>query len=125
MSVFVMPGLLYSANTILEVQSIQEFDEIIKNSLQPVVAQFHSGCPICNATRKNVKEVMSYHSNVWFVEIDIIKVPDLAERYSIVALPTVLIFEPSCAQPSYIMTGPTKDELESKIKTVLLKKVIS
>ncbi|NRB22016.1 thioredoxin family protein [Candidatus Dependentiae bacterium] len=121
-SAFIMPSLLYSTNALVQVQSIEEFDNIIKKSLQPVVAQFHSGCPICNATREHVKEVMLHYSDVRFLEIDINKVPNLTERYSITALPTVLIFEPSCTQPAYIITGPTRDDLDSKIKKVLLEK---
>lgn len=114
-----LPISIYASNSLIEIKSVREFDNLVKTSSQPIAAQFHSGCAVCNVTRRHLKEIIPDYSSVLFLEIDIEKVPNLAERYNIAALPTVLIFEPNKSEPTYTITGPNKVELESKINSVL------
>lgn len=103
-------------NSIASVGSEEEFEQIISKASQPVVVQFHSGCPVCNSTRRHLKEIVSEYSEVVFVEIDINVLSDVAEKYNITALPTVLVFEPHAIKPRHAIMGPdSKDMLKSKI----------
>lgn len=113
---------LYSTeNQPITIKSVQEYDKILKDASKPVIAQFHSGCPICQTTGHYVRQVVSQYPTVQFIEININNVQDLAQRYNITALPTVLIFIPGMNQPLYRSVGqPDQETFEAKIKEALI-----
>ena len=106
-------------NRLIAIKSEKEFDHFLQKSSTPLIAQFHSGCPVCNSTRQHLQKITTEYSNIQFVEVDINTVPNLSQRYDIIALPTVLIFEPGNMKPKHTIVGPNREILIAKIDDTL------
>jgi thioredoxin 1 len=79
--------------TMIEITE-QDFDEEVLESELPVFACFttrwsHNCYPTCLFADQLVKE---YDGHVKFVRLDTEKSPGIAEKYHIIAVPTILIF---------------------------------
>ncbi len=121
-NLLIVSTIVCAEASIITVKSEKEFDQLLQKASQPVAVQFHSGCSVCNSTRKHLKVIALDYSSILFVEVNITTIPELAQRYSIVALPTVLIFEPANTKPKYTIVGPDKASLTSKINDLLKSK---
>ena len=97
--------------SITPIEDEKEFEQLIKTSAQPVVAQFHSGCPVCNSTRQHLNKIVSEYPAITFVEVDINVLPNTTKKYNITALPTILIFEPHNEEPKHAIMGPDNKEI--------------
>ena len=75
----------------------QDFDDEVLESDLPVFACFiTSWCQSCYPTCFIADElVLEYEGKIKFVKLDIEKSPEISDRYHIVALPTVIIFQDS------------------------------
>ncbi len=118
---FVMASNVFCAgSSITVIENENEFDQLFQEMKKPLVVQFHSGCPICNTTRTHLQEIApNYCAKIKFVEVNIIVVPEPAQRYNITALPTVLIFKPGSKEPMYTIVGPNKEILSMEINKTL------
>jgi thioredoxin 1 len=75
----------------------RDFDREVLNCELPVFACFtakwcHSCYPTCLFADELVKE---YEGSVKFVRMDTEKSPEIAERYHVIAVPTILLFQNS------------------------------
>jgi len=72
----------------------KSFDELIKNSDKPVVVDFWAEwCPPCLYMAPIFEEVASRLSGkAVFAKVNVDECPDLAERYGIMAIPTIIVF---------------------------------
>jgi len=75
----------------------RDFDKEVLECQLPVFACFttewcHSCYPTCLFADQLVKE---YDGSVKFVRLDTEKSPEIAERYHVIAVPTILIFKDS------------------------------
>lgn len=118
-NLLIVSNIVCIESNIALVKSEKEFDQLFQATSKLLVAQFHSGCPVCNSTRKHLQKIALEYSNVRFVEVDINSLPKLAQRYNIAALPTVLIFEPGDISPKHTIVGPDREMLISKINETL------
>ena len=105
-------------NSVVTIENVQRFDQFLKNTSRPVVAQFHSGCPVCQATGKHFRKAASEYTTMDFLEININSMQELAQRYNIAALPTVLIFTPESQKVEYTIVGPDQKSLETALALV-------
>ena len=83
----------------------QDFDEQVLKSELPVFACFvaqwcHSCYPACFITDELAKQ---YRGQIKFVKIDAEKSPEISDRYHIVALPSIILFQDS--QPVKKLVG--------------------
>ena len=83
----------------------QDFDEQVLKSELPVFACFvaqwcHSCYPTCFIADELVKQ---YEGQIRFVKIDAEKSPEISDRYHIVALPAIILFQDS--QPVKTLLG--------------------
>ena len=119
-SMLLTASLSYAENKIVSVKNIQEFDRLLSNTSQSTVVLFHSGCPVCRVTKGHFTDMTSkYPTDVVYVEVNITIVPELAAKYDITSLPTVLIFKVGSLEPTERLVGPNGETLSSAINTVL------
>ncbi len=119
-SLLVASTIFCAESNITAIKSEAEFDQLIVTATKPLIAQFHSGCSVCNITRRHLQGIVSDYPDINFVEVDIKLLPGLAQRYNVAALPTVFIFEPGNNKtPKHTIVGPDKEVLVSKINETL------
>jgi len=80
-----------------EVQAIaghQEFDQKVLSSEAPVLVDFHAEwCGACKQLAPTIESLTAeFAGKILVVKIDVDQAPQLASRYRIRALPTVLLF---------------------------------
>ena len=119
LSLLSLATVTLAQENIQSIKSIDEFDQLLASSVKPVAAQFHSNCPVCNATRIHMQKLAQELNTVTFAEVDINGVPGIAERYDITALPTVLIFSPGSQELRHKIMGPNREKLLYKINETL------
>ena len=70
----------------------ENFDEIIKNGVT-VVDFFANWCGPCKMLSPIIERVANDIKDINFVKIDVDKNEDLARRYSIMSIPTIIMFK--------------------------------
>ena len=79
---------------ILEITSQNEFDEIVATS-KPVLVDFYATwCGPCKMQAPILYEFKDeIGDKVTVVKVDVDQVPELAERYNIISIPTITVFK--------------------------------
>ncbi len=120
MSMVVSASLSYTENNIVSVENKQAFNQLLSNASKPLVVLFHSGCPVCSVTKGHFTNMTSkYPTTITYVEVNVNKLHDLTQVYSITSLPTVLIFQSGNMEPVHKLVAPDDKELTSKINEIL------
>jgi len=99
------------------------FEKEVENSRTPVIVFFISGnCRICNLMRPELEEMESEYSDKLSVaEIEIKGNSDLAEKYSIISTPTILIFnsgKPIAQFIGYTSQHDLREKIEEQLKNI-------
>ncbi|MGE8206562.1 thioredoxin family protein [Heyndrickxia sp. NPDC080065] len=76
-----------------EIKSIEAFEEIISNT-DPVIIKFFAGwCPDCTRLNMFIDDIINdYDQYKWF-EINRDNFPELAEKYNVMGIPSLLIYQ--------------------------------
>ena len=78
----------------IEISSVQSFDEIVNNN-DTIVVKFHAEwcapCKMYSSTFNSVAD--SYDESVPFVSVNVDNVPDLSSRYGIRSVPSTLVLK--------------------------------
>jgi len=94
------------------------YSSVIEQSTQPVVLDVYATwCPPCRKMAPLLEQVSERYSNVQFLKIDFDASPNVAKRYSVSQLPTLLFFVPGKEDPVFRSTGlPSEKALSEKIE---------
>jgi thioredoxin 1 len=78
-----------------EISSTQQFDEILKNSKTPVFCDFYATwCGPCKMLSPVVDEVAEeLAGKLEFIKVNVDENIELAARYGVMTIPTVMIFK--------------------------------
>ncbi|KAI8642864.1 thioredoxin [Parasitella parasitica] len=98
-------------------KNLEEFNKLIeKNAL--VVVDFHATwCGPCKVLEPKLKKLAVKYTNIVFAKVDVDAVADVAEKYQIRAMPTILFFEDGEKFGETI--GANDNVIESKIKELV------
>lgn len=73
---------------------MQEWQEKVVNSSDPVVVDFHAvWCGPCKAIAPAIEKLSTEHTNVKFFKVDVDEVSDVAAENGISAMPTFLFLK--------------------------------
>lgn len=75
------------------ITSTEQFNEII-GSEKPVIVKFFAGwCPDCTRLNMFIDPIIEEYSQYEWYEINRDEVPELAEKYQVMGIPSLLIFK--------------------------------
>lgn len=107
-------------NTLIHLQG-KDFDKEILGSEVPAVVDFYADwCPPCRIVSPIIEGLsQEYAGRVKFVKINTDENPELAERYGIMSIPTIIIFKKGEVASRTVGAGPAKmykDKIEAALK---------
>ncbi|MCP2036127.1 thiol-disulfide isomerase/thioredoxin [Planomicrobium sp. HSC-17F08] len=75
------------------IRSTEQFNEVIEGT-EPVIVKFQAGwCPDCTRMDMFIDPIMEeYNEYKWF-DVNRDELPELAEKYEVMGIPSLLIFE--------------------------------
>ncbi len=75
------------------IETEREYDETLKNNKSVFVDFYADWCGPCKMLAPIVEGVSAEYPDVTFVKVNIDDLPELAERYGIMSIPTVMAFK--------------------------------
>ena len=94
----------------------ENFDDQVTRSSAPVLLDFWAAwCGPCSMLSPVVEELAEEHPEISFGKVNVDEAPELAQRYQISAIPTLLLFRDG--EPVDVSVGvKSKAELEAFLK---------
>ncbi|MGM0845798.1 MAG: thioredoxin family protein [Bacillota bacterium] len=75
------------------IQNKETFQELISQS-QPVIIKFFANwCPDCTRMNMFIDEIIEEHSQYKWYELNKDELPEIADRYDVMGIPSLLIFK--------------------------------
>ena len=85
----------------------ESFEEDVIKSGKPVVVDFWAPwCGPCHAITPVLEQLAEETDTVEFVKLDIDENPVVASRYSVLSIPTVILFEDGVARETLVGSRP-------------------
>lgn len=75
------------------VKSTAEYDEVLKNNTSVFVDFYADWCGPCKMVGPLVEELSNEETDVKFVKVNVDDLPDVAQRYGIMSIPTLIAFK--------------------------------
>ncbi len=74
-------------------ESIEEFNQLVSTSEKLIVDFFATWCGPCKMLAPELEELASEHSDIDVVSVDVDKFEELAAKFYITAVPTMIFFK--------------------------------
>lgn len=75
------------------IQNKQQFDDVIAGENRVVIKFFADWCPDCKRMDFFIGSVLEQLPTFPFHEVDRDKLPELAEKYEVMGIPSILVYE--------------------------------
>lgn len=94
---------------VVEVKSVNEFDALLAGD-KPVLVDFYATwCGPCKQVAPVVEKAAATHDDVEVVKLDVDVLPDVAARYKIMSIPTLMLFKNSSESWKHVGTIRSSD----------------
>lgn len=78
----------------MHIGSAAAFDKLVQSSEKPVLVDFWATwCGPCRMLAPVIEELAAEHPEIQFAKLDVDQVPDVAMRFDVSAIPTVVLFK--------------------------------
>ncbi len=84
---------LAETKRIIEISENDFEKEVLQSSKKVLVDFYATWCMPCRTIKPRVSEIANEHEEIKVVEIDVDKAPILSNKYGIVSIPTLVVFE--------------------------------
>jgi thiol-disulfide isomerase/thioredoxin len=75
------------------ITTLEQFEQVIQSDKEVLVKFFAGWCPDCTRMNMFIGDILEeYNSNDWY-EINRDDFPELAEKYQVLGIPSILIFK--------------------------------
>lgn len=74
------------------IKSAAEYDAVLNNNEKVFVDFYADWCEPCKMLGPVVEEVSHEYEDVKFIKVNVDQLPDVAGRYGIMSIPTMLVF---------------------------------
>jgi len=99
---------------VIEITSAEQFEEILGKNPKVAVDFMATWCGPCRLISPVFKQLSEQFKDIVFVSVDVDKVPAVAQKYSVRAMPTFMMFKDG--EKCDDIMGANKVGLEDKIK---------
>lgn len=99
---------------VIEITSAENFEEILTQNEKVAVDFMAAWCGPCRLISPVFKKLSEEYGDIIFVSVDVDKVAAVAQKYSVRAMPTFIMFKDG--EKSDDMMGANKVGLEDKVK---------
>jgi thioredoxin-like negative regulator of GroEL len=76
-----------------ELQTVEQFQEAISGEQAVIVKFYTTWCPDCTRMDMFIDEIVSEYSQYAWFQINRDNVPELAEKYQVMGIPSLLVFK--------------------------------
>jgi len=89
--------------------STEEYNDILKNNDKVFVDFYADWCGPCKMVGPIVEEISNEMKDVTFVKVNVDNLPDVARRYGIMSIPTMMVFNKGEEAGTLIGFKPKED----------------
>jgi thioredoxin 1 len=97
------------------IKNTAEYDAVLKDNASVFVDFYADWCGPCKMVSPVVEEISKEHAGVKFIKVNVDDNPDIAQRYGIMSIPTLIAFKNGEAVNTTVGFRP-KEELEAVVK---------
>ena len=97
------------------INSVEEYDALLNNNASVFVDFYADWCGPCKMLGPVVEQVARENTDVQFAKVNIDALPEIAERYGIMSIPTLIVFE-NGEIANKTIGACTKDEILDLLK---------
>lgn len=98
------------------IKSTEEYDALLKNNKSVFVDFYADWCGPCKMAGPVVEALAGIHTGVKFVKVNVDNNPEIAQRYGIMSIPTMIAFK-NGEQVATSLGFRPQEELEEMVKT--------
>ncbi|HET7616502.1 MAG TPA: thioredoxin family protein [Bacillales bacterium] len=102
-----------------KIQSTGQFQELVENGDETII-KFEAGwCPDCKRMDMFIGDIVAEYSDKKWYEINRDEFPELAEKYEVMGIPSLLVFK-NGEKTAHLHSGQAKtpDQVKSFLKTL-------